>query len=249
MIGIYKFTNRITGKSYIGQSRNIQKRYNQHKTRHEINNYNPIPKEDTYFHSILRHYGFKNFDFEILEECTIDELNDKEIYYIEKYNTLFPYGYNKDKGGNKPHPIKLASYEEVDEIIKLLKTSKMSNIEIGNKFGVSDQTVSDINSGRMWYRENETYPIRNGRLINAKKYYCFCCGKEQKYKSKTGLCVQCYISRITDYLPDKDTLYDLLLHNSFRAVGKIYGVSDNAVKKWCDKYDIPRHASYYRDVA
>lgn len=252
MIGIYKFTNKITNESYIGQSRDIHKRYLQHKNRYDIDSYNPIPKEDTYFHSMLRHYGFNNFDFEIIEECSIDELNDKEIYYIEHYNTLYPNGYNKDMGGNTPHPMKFTSYKQVDEVILLLNTTKMPNVEIGELYGVSDQTISDINNGRIWKKDDITYPIRNGRIIQSKNkksnYYCQCCGKEQSYRSKTGLCLICYSKKKSERIPNKETLYDLLLHNSFCSVGRLYGVSDNAVKRWCDKYNLPRYSSYYRNI-
>lgn len=47
---------------------------------------------------------------------------------------------------------------------------------------------------------------------------------------------------------EKDELYELLKNNSFVTVANIYGVSDNAVRKWCDKYGIPRHSSYYRNL-
>jgi len=251
MIGIYKFTNKLTGKSYIGQSRDIHKRYIQHKCRHEICLHEDAPKEDTYFHSMLRHYGFHNFDFEILEECEISELNEKEVYYIQKYNTLYPNGYNKDKGGNTPHPNALKSYEDVDEIIELLKTTKLSNIEIGNKYGVSDQSISDINNGRTWIRDDIKYPIRN--TFEAKKiiWKCNSCGKVLSGKTKSGLCRSCLNKNIQDNssMPDKEILYNLLLQYSFTYVGDKFGVTSNAVRKWCDKYNIPRHSSYYKNVA
>ena len=251
MIGIYKFTNKLTGESYIGQSRDIHKRYIQHKNRHEICLHEDLPKEDTYFHSMLRHYGFHNFDFEVLEECEISELNEKEIYYIQKYNALYPNGYNKDKGGNIPHPIALKSYNDVDEIIELLKTTKLSNIEIGEKYGVSDQAISDINNGRAWVRDDIDYPIRN--TFEAKKiiWNCNLCGKVLSGKTKSGLCRNCLNKSIEDNssIPDKEILYNLLLQHPFTYVGDIFGVTSNAIRRWCDKYNIPRHSSYYRNAA
>ena len=50
MIGIYKFTNKITGESYISQSSNIQNRYNQHKNRYDKFASKDKPLEDIYFH-------------------------------------------------------------------------------------------------------------------------------------------------------------------------------------------------------
>jgi len=148
--------------------------------------------------------------------------------------------------------MKFTSYKQVDEVIFLLSTTKRTNIEIGELYGVSDQTISDINNGRIWKKDDIKYPIRNGRTIQSKnkktKYYCQCCGKEQRYHSKTGYCSICYSKKKSEQIPNKETLYDLLLHNSFCSVGRLYGVSNNAVKRWCDKYNIPRRSSYYRNI-
>lgn len=88
MIGIYKITNEISGKTYIGQSINISRRLNQHK-RH-------IGKNPMY--EDMEKYGLENFSFEVIEECSIDELDDKEIYWIKQYNS-FENGYNMTLGG------------------------------------------------------------------------------------------------------------------------------------------------------
>ncbi|KFZ26003.1 MAG: GIY-YIG catalytic domain protein [Candidatus Izimaplasma bacterium HR2] len=78
MIGIYCFRNKTNGKRYIGQSINIEKRIsNKHK--YAFNN----PKNccyNTKFYQALRKYGLENFEIQILEECSIKELNEKEIY-------------------------------------------------------------------------------------------------------------------------------------------------------------------------
>lgn len=248
MIGIYKFTNKLTGEAYIGQSVDIKKRFNQHKSKYDKFGNKAKSLEDTYFHSMLRHYGFHNFDFEIVEECTISELNEKEVYYISKFNTLYPNGYNKSKGGSSPNLVGFNSYDEIDKVFNLLKNTKLSNCEIGKIFGVSDQIISDINNGRVWHRDNIAYPIRNGRMLNKKYYHCTCCGKELSYYASTGLCRKCYESSITSYIPSKEELYNLLLNHSFVEVGRMFNVSDNAVRKWCVKYNIPRNSKYYRSA-
>lgn len=108
MIGIYKFTNKINGMSYIGQSVDIERRYKQYKR---------INTDDTIFHNAIREYGFEAFDFEIIELCT------------------------------------------------------------------------------------------------------------------------------------KNELYNLLCKHTFTYVGEIFYVSDNTIRKWCDKYNIPRNSKYYRNIA
>lgn len=246
MIGIYKFTNKITGQSYIGQSVDIKRRYNQHKNRYDEFGDKEAPLEDTYFHSMLRHYGFHNFDFEILEECNKEDLNDKEIYYIAFYNSLKPNGYNQTHGGNEPHTNALSSLSDVESIINLLQNSDYSNMEIGKMFGISDQMVSDINNGRSWKKDGITYPIAKRKGRKKRTYYCKSCGAMMLDKTKTGFCYTCYLSDIAKHIPSKDKLYMLLSKNSFESVARMFGVSSNTIRKWCDRHDIPRHSKYYK---
>ena len=84
LTGIYKITNNINGKSYIGQSVNIQKRFNNHKSA-AFNPNNRLYEFPLY--RAIRKYGIENFNFEVLEECKKEELNNKEIFYITKYKT------------------------------------------------------------------------------------------------------------------------------------------------------------------
>lgn len=90
MIGIYKLTS-PSGKSYIGQSINIKRRLKSYK---KLN-----CKKQTYLYNSLCKYGFDSFTVEILQECDQNELNKLEEFYINKYNTLTPIGYNLKEGG------------------------------------------------------------------------------------------------------------------------------------------------------
>lgn len=238
MIGIYKFTNKINGMSYIGQSVNIERRYKEHKN---------IKHENTLFHKAIEEYGFDNFDFSIVETCGIEELNDREIFYIKEYNTLLPNGYNVSEGGYHGHPMALSFVENVSAIIYLLKNTNMSNIEIGLLFDVSDQTISDINNGRTWKKDYLDYPIRKRKIVS--KSYCEICGKELYKYAKGNLCHKCINKKNKKEIPiSKEKLFKLLCENSFICVGKMFEVSDNTIRKWCDKYDIPRHSNYYKNL-
>lgn len=87
--GIYKITNTINNKSYIGQSCNIEERWKRHK----------YAKDNFAIHLAIQKYGIVNFSFSILEECSKEQLNDKEIYWIEYYNSIED-GYNMIPGGS-----------------------------------------------------------------------------------------------------------------------------------------------------
>lgn len=89
MIGIYKITDKISGKSYVGQSIRIFTRWSEH-ARHikEEKELNGIPLE------------LENLTFEILELCSAEELDDKEIYWIKYYDS-YNNGFNKTPGGQR----------------------------------------------------------------------------------------------------------------------------------------------------
>lgn len=94
MIGIYKITNKINGKAYIGQSVDILKRWSRHKS-----NINNILHEEAIY-CAMRKYSIENFTFEVIEECEAEQLDSREIYWISYYNTMTPNGYNMTAGGN-----------------------------------------------------------------------------------------------------------------------------------------------------
>ena len=94
--GIYMYKNLINGKIYIGQTVNVYLRRRQHE--------NPTGQDRTHqfnseFHQDMRKYGVDNFEFSILEECLPEELNEREIYWISKFETT-ENGYNIKCGGS-----------------------------------------------------------------------------------------------------------------------------------------------------
>lgn len=88
---IYIITNLITGKVYVGQTTDRPEvRFSRHRTR---NTGMPI-------HLAIKKYGVENFKFEVIYSAfTLDELNFAEEFFIKKYNSLSPNGYNLISGG------------------------------------------------------------------------------------------------------------------------------------------------------
>ena len=92
----------------------------------------------------------------------------------------------------------------------------------------------------------DTTGARNINKIRLKKlYYCVDCGKE--ISSGSTRCLECYQkSRVIpqeQMLVSREELKDLIRSMPFTQIGKRFGVSDNAVRKWCDKYHLPRKSS------
>lgn len=95
---IYKITNKINGKIYIGQTNNFNKRKRDHINT-AINKWKGY--ERPLYQAMIK-YGVENFNFEIIDTAeSYDELNEKEIYYIDYFKSSIDYnGYNLDLGGH-----------------------------------------------------------------------------------------------------------------------------------------------------
>lgn len=94
MAYIYKITNKLNQKMYIGKTDHInpQKRWSEHKS--DAKNPN---RNHRALYKALNKYGVENFDFEIIEET--DNPEEREVYYIQYYNT-YHNGYNETLGGD-----------------------------------------------------------------------------------------------------------------------------------------------------
>lgn len=93
IIGIYKITS-PSNKNYIGQSKNCLYRWKYHYLKLHC-------KQQRHLYNSLLKYGSNNHTFEVIEECKLEELDDKEKYWINFYNsTDKDVGLNLREGGN-----------------------------------------------------------------------------------------------------------------------------------------------------
>ena len=82
-----------------------------------------------------------------MENCSIEELDTKEIYYIQHYNTLIPNGYNVQVGGNDAH---IAIPDYINELQQeLMSNTDNSLVELANIYGISRRTIYRINQGEV----------------------------------------------------------------------------------------------------
>lgn len=230
MIGIYKIENLINHKVYIGQSKNIKARWRTHRTKYQI--------DDTYLYRSMRKYGIENFSFIVIEECSIEELNSKEKYWIAYYDsTNANNGYNMTEGG-QGFAYHSLSKEQIYDIYDMLKEGLSQQI-IADKYQVTQQLISLINLGLSYAQEDVTYPIVQNR--DKKRNYCIDCGVEIGLKS--ARCKKCAnvlkIHLKHDNLPSREELKIMIRTLPFTQIGKKYNVTDNAVRKWCKTRNLP----------
>ena len=152
---IYCYTNKINGHKYVGQTNNIERRRREHRS----NANNPNSAEYNYlFHQKLREYGEENFIFSILEETTVDKIDEAEQYWIkEMHSYVRENGYNLTQGGNPS--LAESIYEKDIEDIKREIKQGISYSKISDKYGISISHISAINHGNYYYDENENYPL------------------------------------------------------------------------------------------
>jgi group I intron endonuclease len=93
--GIYCIRNLLNGKVYIGQAARLERRIYEHQY------YLKLGKDKSVaLQRAITKYGLENFEFSVLEYCSTDELNDREIFYIQEYDsTNRKCGYNISSGG------------------------------------------------------------------------------------------------------------------------------------------------------
>jgi group I intron endonuclease len=191
--GVYKITNTANGKCYIGVSKNVNMRlethkrwlkYNCHPNKHLQNSYNK--------------HGENYFKFEVLEYCSIEELDEKEKYYIDYYDSL-QHGFNNRHGGydnfewpeevrrkisesNKGKVITLEHREKIRKKLKGFKHSeetrkKLSELRKGknnvNYGGLSPQHIENMRRALTGRKQSKEH-VEN--MIKARfpgKYFTF----------------------------------------------------------------------------
>jgi len=232
---IYKITNLINNKVYIGQTiRNFEIRVKEYKTKKMHN---------IYLENSFNKYGFENFKFEIIENCSsMNELNDREIYWINHYDsTNRDKGYNINEGGrNSPHSdetkLKI-SFGNSGKKRKPYNRTIKAGSEEAKRFGKTKteeekKYLSEISKGdkAYWFgkkRDEET----NDKI--------------RKTKLEKGI-----NKKVCRYDMDSQQLIDTW--DSIEYASKMTNVSTSTIRRHCTldvkKYETPITWRYYDDI-
>ena len=166
---IYRLTNLITLRCYVGKTIDFKGRMREHKKGKDINK--------SYVERSIRKHGWHNFKVEIIVDDVPEEaLSNLEIYYIAEENTMRPYGYNLTKGGEGT-----SGYKYTAEQRKNCRQAAIRHQANRDQFG----TVS-FDKSKNRYRVIGPYPELKfiGRYFTREK-----AEQALKHYLKTGECI------------------------------------------------------------
>lgn len=159
---IYKITNKINNKQYIGQTtkKRASDRFSQHRylARH-LN----AEKSNSYLHKAMNAYGVDNFIFELIEEIDNSLLNEREQYWIQQLNTLAPNGYNLTNGGEGTQ--KFSRPQSIEEKEK----RKKSNQQFYENHPEAKEQLAQ-RTRKLWEDENYRRKVTEGNKKFAKEH-------------------------------------------------------------------------------
>ena len=107
---IYKMTNIITKKIYVGQTHSHMKNKEKYRPFGFIGRFkdhfseainNTKNSQSLCLNNSIRKHGKEAFTVELIETCLVDSLDERETYYIRKLNAMFPTGYNLKEGNHE----------------------------------------------------------------------------------------------------------------------------------------------------
>ncbi|PZO39817.1 MAG: hypothetical protein DCF19_13060 [Pseudanabaena frigida] len=171
--GIYQIVNQVNGKSYIGQSRNIEKRWRKHKS--GLNRETALQQGSYPLRSAFLKYGLIKFKFEIIEECSENDLLIREQYWIDKINPEYNCNIwtpaRKKKSVDKIEPKFWIQYHNCD---KLGYIPAESIFDDSNNLDVDiDDAFSSISTDKraILSAKGDTVFLIAGIGKNPKQYY------------------------------------------------------------------------------
>ena len=180
---IYKITNTVTEKSYVGQTRSHRLNHGKYRPfghlgrfRDHIAEANSNKKNQCrYLNSSILKYGVENFKCELILTCDVEDLDSYEIQYISQYKTKFPNGYNLTDGGQVRGSLK--GEKIILNDIELVKPEIKEKVPL-KKSDYTKKLISDR------LKESKSDPEhRNMMMIQAQKQHL---GKKfEKFKNVT----------------------------------------------------------------
>lgn len=180
--GIYQIKNLVNGKVYIGQSLNVKYRLNGHLSLLKRNKH-----ENYHLQNSFNFYGENQFSFKVIEYCEMDKLDEREIFWINHFESMVDQnGYNFEGGGNEN---KIVSEEtrqkkvgknnpmygkpKTEEWYRIIKIKNRANSDLLNEKDVSiikKELASGVSQRELANRYKVTLATIN-KIVKCKNWY------------------------------------------------------------------------------
>jgi hypothetical protein len=205
---VYKITNNTNGKVYIGQTiQTVERRWNGHVF--------PSKAKKSVIDMAIRKYGRDNFSIQVIDRGdSVEELNEKEIFWISFCNSVCPNGYNVSLGGSN----KVSNEETRNKISKAnhhrFIGDKSARSKVVDQYSLSGEFINQFGSSREAGRECGVSSTAISSVCRGEHFYA----GEYRWSYQK------------DNLPDAST-------KSFRLIEKNGTVK--TVKQWSNELGIP----------
>lgn len=168
--GVYKITHIASGKSYIGISKNIERRWTQHRS--WVN----TGKRKSAIYAALQKYGIDAFSWQIIEQCQPDQLEIREQHWIAVFDT-FRNGYNLTAGGEYNKELSDESRKRMSESHKGKKQSqdliekRIKRGEEHYRFGkiISNETKRKISEKLTGLKQSDETKAKRSKSLTGRK--------------------------------------------------------------------------------
>lgn len=201
----------------------------------------------------IAYYGFKGYTISL-------PLNDTQDYdlivdngekllkvQVKATSQRTECGYSvvsvKSCGGTNGGIYKTVKDTNIDILFVLTELQEMYEIPFEY---ITTTSSLGLGPDRQCFRVDNLSTVYEKKIVQKEKEIKLCskCGTEIGIKNTSGLCHSCAAAarRVVER-PDKITLLKELQESNFTQVGKKYGVSDNAIRKWCAEVGLPTKAS------
>lgn len=219
MTGIYAIHNIINGKYYIGQARDIDYRWMQHRSRLKCGTH-----ENKHLQASYNKYGKNAFEYFIVKECSKELLDEMEVLFIEQYDS-YNNGYNQDKGGAG-----CKGYKHTEE--EILKMRMIQNPR------AVLQLDKDLNIVAEWVGCSHAAKT----LKMSRRQIQACCDRVNRQKTVRGY----YFIYKDEYENNTvDWNYYLNINQSMPKKVNQYDLNMNLIKTWDSIYSIQKECGYH----
>lgn len=228
---IYLMKNIETNLQYIGQTVTHRKNHSKYRPFGYIGRFkdhiseamcNTKRKQCWYLNNAIRKYGKDNWSIELIQECSLEELDDLEQFYITKYNTLYPFGYNLTRGGKT---LKTLNHDFTEEVflpkkrggckfrseetrLKMSKrSSEISNLPEVKEVRSKNAKINHLHKKLEKFKDEKIDPLNLDQYITYKKgLVTICINNKYSYFNSKGESQDASKNRALEFLRTLATL-------------------------------------------